>query len=54
MHEREAFKALFFYGGCLSDLDHSQVSNVPSAIVNAREFAGEILELVRQNETVAA
>jgi chromosome partitioning protein len=49
MHEREAFKAIFSFGGTLESLDASQVSNRDAAIKNARELAGEILTLLRQN-----
>jgi chromosome partitioning protein len=49
MHEREAFKAIFSFGGTLEALDASQVSNRDAAIKNARELAGEILTLLREN-----
>ena len=32
MHERDAFKGLFAFGGSLADLDRSQVGNVAAAI----------------------
>lgn len=41
--ERAAFRELFDYGGTLSDLDPTQVNNVDKAILNAREFAGEVI-----------
>ena len=41
--ERAAFRELFDFGGTLSDLDPSQVSNLGKAIENAREFAGEVI-----------
>jgi chromosome partitioning protein len=49
MHEREAFRAIFSFGGTLESLDASQVSNRDAAIKNARELAGEVLTLLRQN-----
>jgi chromosome partitioning protein len=49
MHEREAFRAIFSFGGTLESLEASQVSNRDAAIKNAREFAGEILTLLREN-----
>jgi chromosome partitioning protein len=49
MQEREAFRAIFSFGGTLESLDDSQVSNREAAIRNARELAGEILTLLRQN-----
>lgn len=47
MHEREAFRAIFAYGGSLTDLEPGQVSNVPAAIVNARAFTGEVIAMLR-------
>jgi chromosome partitioning protein len=49
MHEREAFRAIFSFGGTLESLEASQVGNRDAAIKNAREFAGEILTLLREN-----
>ena len=49
MHEREAFRAIFSFGGTLESLDASQVSNRDAAIKNARELAGEVITLLRQN-----
>ncbi len=49
IQEREAFRAIFSFGGTLESLDVSQVSNKDAAIKNAREFAGEILTLLREN-----
>jgi chromosome partitioning protein len=49
MQEREAFKAIFSFGGTLESLEASQVSNRDAAIKNARELAGEVLTLLRQN-----
>jgi len=54
MHERDAFKAIFLYGGILSDLDPAQVSNIPAAVANARAFGREILALLREPKTEAA
>jgi chromosome partitioning protein len=47
MHERDAFKGLFAYGGSLAGLDRSQVGNVAAAITNARAFAAEILAILK-------
>ena len=41
--ERAAYRDILDYGGLLSDLDPSQVSNVEKALINAREFAGEVI-----------
>ena len=47
MQEREAFRALFSFGGTLEALDRRQVSNVDGAIVNARAFAGDGVSMLR-------
>ena len=47
MHERDAFRAIFSFGGSLSDLDRSQVGNVAAAIANARAFAAEVLSILK-------
>jgi chromosome partitioning protein len=41
--ERAAFKDLFSFGGTLSDLDPARTSNIEKAIINARDFAGEVV-----------
>lgn len=46
--ERAAYRDLFDYGGTLSALDRKQVSNVDKAIVNAREFAGEVIMKLKE------
>lgn len=48
MNEREAYRAIFSFGGTLKDLPRSQVSNVDAAIVNARAFAGEVVGMLRR------
>ena len=49
IHEREAYRAIFAFGGTLADLDPAQVSNVPAAKLNARTFAGEVIEILKSN-----
>lgn len=51
MHEREAFRAIFSFGGTLESLDPAQVSNLPAAAANARAFAGEVVAMLRQRAT---
>jgi chromosome partitioning protein len=43
LHEREAYRALFSFGGTLENLDPRQVSNLDAAIANARTFAAEVV-----------
>ena len=47
IHEREAYRALFSFGGTLESLDRGQVSNLNAAIINARAFAGETISMLR-------
>jgi len=48
MHERDAFRAIFSFGGTLESLDPAQVSNVTAAVGNARAFAAEVITKLRQ------
>ena len=50
IHEREAYRAVFAFGGTLDDLDPSQVSNLPAARKNASQFAGEVILMLKANE----
>lgn len=47
VHEREAYRALFSFGGTLETLDSTQVGNLEKAITNAREFAAETIAMLR-------
>lgn len=47
MHEREAFRAIFSFGGTIQGLQPSQVSNLPAAVLNARALAAEVLTMLR-------
>ena len=49
MQERDAFRAIFSFGGTIEALDPRQVSNVEAAVVNARAFAGEVVDMLRRN-----
>jgi chromosome partitioning protein len=52
LHERDAFRAIFSFGGTLSDLDSSAVGNVPAALNNARQFTAEAIALLKQHQPV--
>lgn len=41
--ERAAYRDILDYGGLLRDLNRSQVSNLDKAVINAKEFAGEVV-----------
>jgi chromosome partitioning protein len=47
IHEREAYRALFSFGGTLEALDPRHVSNLDAAVINARAFAGEVVNMLR-------
>ena len=47
IHEREAYRALFSFGGALESLNPQHVANLNAAIANAREFAGEVVAMLR-------
>ena len=49
MHERDAFRAIFSFGGTLESLDPTQVSNLEAAVGNARAFTGEVITKLRQD-----
>lgn len=46
--DREAFKALFDFGGTLLSLDTAEVSGTTNAYLNARAFAMEVTDLLRE------
>jgi chromosome partitioning protein len=56
MHERDAFRAIFSFGGTLESLDPMQVGNVQAAVGNARAFAAEVIAKLREeaSQTKAA
>ena len=54
IHEREAYRALFSFGGTLSSLDPTQVRNISGAVDNAREFAAEVVKLLKVKKAEAA
>lgn len=53
IHEREAYRAMFAFGGTLAGLDPSQVSNLPAAQANARKFAAEVIETLKEHARAA-
>jgi chromosome partitioning protein len=52
--EREAYRAIFSFGGTLAELDPAQVRNIPAAVANARAFAAEVVELLKSQMQEAA
>jgi chromosome partitioning protein len=53
LNEREAFRALFAFGGTLSGLDTAQVANVTAAIMNARIYANEVVNMLKAKAPVS-
>lgn len=53
IHEREAYRSLFSFGGTLEKLNPQQVSNIDAAVLNARAFAGEVIGMLRKDEEVS-
>lgn len=49
MHERDAFRAIFAFGGTLGELDPSQVTNIPAAIANAHAFTAEVIAILKND-----
>lgn len=54
IHERDAFRAIFSFGGTLAGLNATQVSNPGAAVANARAFAAEVVAMLRNSEAAAA
>jgi chromosome partitioning protein len=51
LHERDAYRTIFSFGGTLSGLNNSLVRNVPAAIKNAREFMTEVVSMLTPQPT---
>lgn len=49
--EREAYRAIFAFGGTLASLDPKQVTNIVSAMANIHAFAAEIVALLKKKAT---
>ncbi|NGM24298.1 ParA family protein [Roseomonas stagni] len=47
MHEREAFRAIFSFGGVLQSLNANQVSGLDAAMKNAQALAVEVVDLLK-------
>ncbi len=48
IHEREAYRAIFVFGGTVGSLDPAQVTNIPAAMANARAFAAETIAILKE------
>jgi chromosome partitioning protein len=54
LNERDAYRALFAFGGALSGLDPAQVSNIAAAIANARLFTDEVVKTLKPKKAAVA
>jgi chromosome partitioning protein len=54
MQEREAFRAIFSFGGTIDSLKAGQVSGLEGAMKNARAFAAEVVAMLRQAQPAEA
>lgn len=54
MHEREAFRAIFSFGGTIDSLNAGQVSGLEGAMKNAKSFAAEVVAMLRQTQPAEA
>ena len=52
--ERAAYDAVIAYGGTLEALEKSKVSGVENAIENARQYAAEVLDILRGKKTLTS
>ena len=48
MHEREAFRAIFSFGGTVESLRPDQVGGLEAAVKNARAFAAEVIAMLKR------
>jgi len=49
IHERDAYRALFAFGGTLSSLNSDAVRNVTAARTNAHSFMAEVISILKAN-----
>jgi len=54
LHERDAFRAIFSFGGTLSGLDPNAVGGVPAALNNARQFTAEAVAMLTRQRPAPA
>jgi chromosome partitioning protein len=47
LYDREAYRAIFSFGGTLSGLADKGATNLNAALRNARDFTAEVVELLR-------
>lgn len=50
LHDRDAFRAIFSFGGPLSGLNPAAVGGIPSALNNARQFVTETIAMLAKQQ----
>jgi chromosome partitioning protein len=50
LHDRDAYRAIFSFGGALSGLDSNAVGGLPAALNNARQFAAEAIAILKRRQ----
>jgi chromosome partitioning protein len=53
LHDRDAFRAIFSFGGTLSALNPDLVGNIPGAVRNARELTAEVVTMLTRRDAPA-
>jgi chromosome partitioning protein len=53
LHERDAYRAIFSFGGPLSALNPDLVRNIPGAVRNAQEFTAEVVSILTRRDAPA-
>lgn len=49
INEREAYRAIFSFGGTLQTLNPDDVPNIKGAIINAQLYVGEVVSLLKKH-----
>ena len=49
INEREAYRAIFSFGGTLQTLNEADVSNIKGALINAHAYVGEVVSLLKKH-----
>jgi chromosome partitioning protein len=49
INEREAYRAIFSFGGTLQTLNEADVSNIKGAMINAHAYVGEVVTLLKKH-----
>ena len=52
LSDREAYRAIFSYGGTIAGLADKGVSNLPAALNNALEYTSEVVEKLRASRAL--